>query len=618
MAMMRKLTDNIFKIYHYFLGILLLSYGITTHSAVDPSQLLPPEKAFIPSIEVADNQIRIDFKIADGYYLYQSKITATTNIPNLLKDNPIYSQGTEKHDEFFGSQIVYYHSGSITWQTNPTQSPYTITIKYQGCADVGVCYPPHETEFNISGNGRYQNTSAMQKVTDFLLKKPPRDIINPSSFFKNNQSNQQHFKLSIQTLGTNLLAFFIAGLALSFTACMYPLLPIVSSIIVGDKNSSKKRACLLSFIYVQGLALTYTTVGIIAGKTGALLTVWLQQAWVVLAASLMMVLLALSMFGLFSIQLPTSLQNFLQTQNNKLSGGKVASVFCMGMLSALIIGPCVAPPLAFALGYIGQTGDAILGGLALYTLAIGTGIPLIIIATFGGHVLPKAGSWMNSIKHIFGIILLAVAVYLATPFIGYHSAVTLYSLLLLSPCLYLVIHYKRFSGSLLRPFSAIIATLFAIISIWFASNSFLVGGTTPIHRFFTLHKPNQHKHTIQRFTDVQQLRLAIHQALQDNPSLPVLLDFYADWCITCKEMENKTFNHPKVQNNVPIERLIQIDVTDNTAEHQALLKEYGLFGPPGLFIIKADGSRSEALLGYMPADEFIEWYKNQNTTFIID
>lgn len=229
---------------------------------------------------------------------------------------------------------------------------------------------------------------------------------------------------------------------------MYPLIPIVSSIVVGDKAASKGRAFALSMVYVQGLALTYTLVGVIAGLTGALLTVWLQQPWVVLAAAALMVVLALSMFGLFSIQLPAAVQSYFQNQSNKLSGGKIASVFVMGMLSALIIGPCVAPPLAFALGYIGQTGDAALGGLALYALALGTGLPLIIIGTFGGHILPKAGVWMNGIKYAFGFVLLAVAVYLATPFLPYLLVVALYTLLMLVPAGLLLAQAPKMAGRL--------------------------------------------------------------------------------------------------------------------------------------------------------------------------
>lgn len=591
----------------YFLSLIPMA-----HAAVDPSQLLPPEEAFIPTLQVSDSQVQVDFQLADGYYLYQSKIVAQTD-PDGLLGVPEYSASKEKEDEFFGKQQVYYHAAQVRWPVQKAQANYKVTLVYQGCADVGVCYPPAETEFEISGSGTYLPPFAQESATSPFLKKPSADAANkPSAPLSSATVDDAYgkFKLSRDTLGLNLLAFFVAGLALSFTACMYPLLPIVSSIIVGDKSGGKQRAFWLSFIYVQGLALTYTLVGVLAGTTGALLTVWLQQAWVVLAASGVMVLLALSMFGVFNLQLPSALQSYFQGQSNKLSGGKAASVFVMGMLSALIVGPCVAPPLAFALGYIGQTGDALLGGVALYALAMGTGVPLIIIGTFGGHILPRAGNWMDGVKYAFGVILLAVAVYLATPFIGYTAAVLAYSGLLILPVVYFIWQHQRFSGSL-KTCVAVFTALLAMGGVWFTANSFTQGGTTAMHRFLTLHQNNEQNTHGHKFKNVAQLKTSIAQALQQDPNTPVLLDFYADWCVSCKEMEAKTFNQSHVQAAVPMTRMFQIDVTANTTEHQALLKEYGLFGPPGLFVLKADGSRSDALLGYAPADEFINWYRQR-------
>lgn len=596
---------------HYLYALLaVLSLMNVANAAVNPEDLLPPEQAFQPTVQTDSNGMTVDFNIADGYYLYQSKIEAQTSTPDLLKSAPTFSEGKEKEDEFFGKQIVYYKHAQAKWdyaKNNP--QPYTLTLMYQGCADVGVCYPPVETVLDISGSGVFGNTNIGNNV---FLKKPQdaeknNSVVPPSSASADFSGSSQ-FKLSWDTLGVNLLAFFLAGLGLSFTACMYPLLPIVSSIIVGDKSGSKQRAFVLSMIYVQGLAVTYTLVGVLAGLTGALLTVWLQQAWVVLAASAMMVVLALSMFGVFTIQLPSALQSYFQTQSNRLSGGKMASVFGMGMLSALIVGPCVAPPLAFALGYIGQTGDATLGGLALYTLAIGTGVPLILIGTFGGHVLPRAGNWMNGIKYAFGVILLAVAVYLAAGFLPYAVSATLYTALLIVPALYLLYALKQERSGSLKAVAGTFAALLAMGGVWFGTQS-VRQQETALHRFLTLHAPTESQHA--KFTDVAAMKAHIQAALAENPQQPVLLDFYADWCVSCKEMEARTFNQSSVQAAVPMNRLVQIDVTANTPEHQALLKEYGLFGPPGLFVLKADGSRSAALLGFAPADEFIAWYQQQ-------
>ena len=605
------------KKYIYAL-LACLSLAQFAGAAVNADDLLPPEQAFVPTVTASDKGVDVQFKIADGYYMYQSKITADTQPEKLLRDKATFSQGEPKEDEFFGKQVVYHRAANVKWDyAQPAPAAYKITLHYQGCAEAGVCYPPVDTELSINGSGVYAPENMAADNAKDMFVKPQGDIQAAAASMPAMAQNaplstdnaDSRFALSRDTIGSNLLWFFVFGLGLSFTACMYPLLPIVSSIIVGDKSSSKKRAFALSFVYVQGLALTYTLVGVLAGVTGALLTVWLQQAWVVLAAAGLMVLLALSMFGLFNIQLPSSLQSYFQNQSNKLSGGKVASVFVMGMLSALIVGPCVAPPLAFALGYIGKTGDALLGGAALYAMAMGTGVPLILIGTFGGHILPRAGDWMNGIKYAFGVILLAVAVYLATPFLPYHLVVALYTALLVAPALYLFYCASKFSGSLKKVALGLGAVLLAM-SAWFGGQS-VRGQATPMHEFLTLHQPAQGATHGLKTANVAELEQAIQAAFAADPNQPVLLDFYADWCVSCKEMEAKTFSAAQVQAAVPLSRLIQIDVTANTPEHQALLKKYGLFGPPGLFVLKADGSHGAGLLGYAPADEFVAWYRAQ-------
>ncbi|MDO4879481.1 MAG: protein-disulfide reductase DsbD [Neisseria sp.] len=575
---------------------------------IDASQLLPPEQAFVPRVEVSKDGAALSFDIADGYYLYQSKIEAATD-PEGLLGKAEFSPGEQKEDEFFGKQTVYHRSAAVTLPyTKQPDGSYTLTVAYQGCAEVGVCYPPSETSFDIKGNGMYRIRPADSASDRFTAPKAAtiQEADNQSPPAVKKPADSSRFKLSWDTLNANLLAFFVAGLALSFTACMYPLIPIVSSIVVGDKNAGKGRAFMLTLVYMQGLALTYTLVGVVAGMTGALLTVWLQQPAVVLSAAALMVVLALSMFGLFNIQLPNALQSYFQNQSNKLSGGKIAGVFGMGMLSALIVGPCVAPPLAAALGYIGKTGDALLGGMALYALALGTGVPLMVIGTFGGHVLPKAGGWMNGVKYAFGFILLAVAVYLARPFIPYAAAAALYTLLLVLPALLLLSALGRQKGGV-KAVSAVLAAVLLVSGAWFGLQS-VRGEATSLHGFLTLHPPaavGGHK----KFADVAQLKEQMQKAWQADPDTPVIVDFYADWCVSCKEMEAYTLNQPEVLAAVPMDRFFQIDVTANTPEHRALLKEYGLFGPPGVFAVRSDGSRSEALLGFVKPPEFIEWYR---------
>ena len=392
---------------------------------------------------------------------------------------------------------------------------------------------------------------------------------------------------------------------------MYPLLPIVSSIVVGDKKAGKGRAFTLSMVYVQGLALTYTLVGVIAGLTGALLTVWLQQPWVVLAAAGLMVILALSMFGFFNIQLPNSVQSYFQNQSSKLSGGKIVSVFIMGILSALIVGPCVAPPLAFALGYIGQTGDAVLGGLALYVLALGTGVPLIIIGTFGGHILPKAGDWMNGIKYAFGFILLAVAVYLATPHLPYFAVVGLYTLLMIVPALMLLTKSGKQKGRL-KTVAAVLGFLLLIGGSWFGWQSFNKQ-TTALHHFLTLVPPSeagQETDHGKMFTDVGETQSRYGCRLESRSKQARAKLNFLRRLVRILQRNGRLHAQPTAgTRSGRYAALLPNDVTANTPDHQALLKEYGLFGPPGVFVVHADGSHSEPLLGFVKPDAFIEWYR---------
>lgn len=576
--------------------ILLICLSGSLQAAVSPEDLLPPEKAFIPQVFNGDTGLTIEFAIADGYYLYQGQTLIETKPTGILGE-PKFSEGKNKHDEFFGEQTVFFKSARIDVPYIEPDKPhvFTLTLTYQGCAEVGICYPPTQSTFNINGNGVF---------------KPINAPSNDNPFYGSGQSKDD-YNLSGQNLSKTLLTFFLAGIALSFTACMYPLLPIVSSIIVGNQeNLSKKRAFLLSFIYVQGLALSYTIVGMIAGVTGALLTVWLQQPWVILSASFLMVILALAMFDVISLQMPASIQSYFSSKSQKLGGGKIFSVLIMGALSALIIGPCIAPPLAIALGYIGQTGDAFLGGVALYFMALGTGLPLIVIGTFGGHILPRAGVWMNAIKYVFGVLILGMAIYLASPFLPIWLSISLYVLLCISVIIMLVWNLPK----LQRPWQKITVALFSVIvatnTIYFISTSITQSGSI-LHRTLGLHFNLGGTHP--RFVEVDKLQAAIKQAQLQHPDKPVILDFYADWCITCKQMEANTFSEEGVQKVLNESyQFMQIDVTENSEEQQKLLKEFKLFGPPALFILFPDGSHSEALLGYADPEAFIKWL-NQNS-----
>ena len=596
----------------YFLALCVVLFSNLAHAAIDPNSILPVEKAYQPQLFATEDGVSLQFTIADGYYLYKDKLEFSSDGPSLGK--PEFSPAQSTTDEFFGTQAVYFKVAQInipfSKAHNPAQ-PYRFHLNYQGCAEVGICYPPTKVEFAVDkvsliaplASGKI-NVFSNSSTPNFGSPSNKTATTSPTSS-QTASNSSTGFNLNQDAVWRSLLTFFIAGIGLSLTACMYPLLPIVSSIVVGNKRS-KRIAFWLSLLYVQGLALTYTVVGVITGLTGSLLTVWLQQAWVVLAAAALLVVLALAMFDVIQIQLPSRIQSYFQQQSSRMSGGKLASVFGMGMLSALIVGPCVAPPLAFALGYIAQSGNAVLGGAALYAMAMGTGLPLILVATFGAHVLPKAGTWMNSIKVVFGCLLLAAAVYMARPFLPYWLTISLYAAILFGLGLYLITRsFKVVSKWKYLPLTLGAALL--AVSAYFSGET-VRGNTTPLHQALSLQAPSQ-AHFGRQYTDVQALQAAMDEALAQDPSRPVILDFYADWCVTCIQMQMNTFNTDTVKSQVDEQRFFTIDVTANTAEHQALLKEYGLFGPPGIFKINHDGKRSAAVLGFVGADEFVKWAK---------
>ncbi|WP_434777357.1 protein-disulfide reductase DsbD [Neisseria sp. Ec49-e6-T10] len=576
----------------------------TVSAQIDPKELLPAQEAFVPQVFSTDQGLVVEFAIAPKYYLYRDKISINSE-PALLGEAR-YSESVEKEDEFFGKQQVFYQSARIDipfqLEKNKLPPPFTLTISFQGCSEQGICYPPTTTTFDINGSGVFNPSFGAEKNTKKM---------GVSGLFKqqtnSNSSNTQ--QLNDASLLSNLLTFLLSGIALSFTACMYPLLPILSSIIVGSKEQlTKTKGFALSFTYVQGLALTYTLVGIIAGLTGALLTVWLQQPIVVISAAALMVILALAMFDVIQIQMPAKVQSYFTQKSQKLSGGKISSVFAMGMFSALIIGPCVAPPLAIALGYIGQTKDAVLGGALLYAMALGMGIPLIILGTFGGHYLPKAGSWMNTIKHCFGMIILGFAIYLASPFLPIWLSISLYLLLLCFIVIVLMIKIKRQTRIQTKGILGVFCLAFMGIIVFFTISS-LQKQSTPLHQILGLHF--DHVPVGKRYDDVATLKTAIMAAQEQYPDRPILLDFYADWCITCKQMDANTFSQAKVKALLEQQyQFMQIDVTQNNPDHQALLKEYGLFGPPATIILAKGKTPSTPLLGYIGPAEFIYWLEN--------
>ena len=494
----------------------------TAHAAM-PGELLEPEKAFRISTRGVDaNTVEVNFAIAEGYYMYRERFKFAVEPGAKAKlGAPQFPPGTRKKDEFFGEVETYRKQVSIRVPVENAAGDLHLTVTSQGCADIGVCYIPMESKATI-------------RLASFSAP-PPGAPAAASPGFTVQVSDFEVARLFESGGPLLVLASFLGfGLLLAFTPCVLPMIPILSGIIAGEgREIGKLRALLLSLAYVLGMAVTYAIAGVAAAWSGGLLVAALQNAWVLGAFALAFVVLAFSMFGFYELKLPGFLHHRLHATHGRLRGGRVASVAAMGALSAVIVSPCVAAPLAGALLYISQSRDVALGGAALFTMALGMGVPLLVVGVSEGALLPKSGPWMVRVKQVFGVLLLAVAVWIVWP--------------------------------VLRP----------------------SGGSTDFVRVESIAE--------------------LEQKLQ-SPGKPVMLDFYADWCVSCKEMEAFTFSDARVKPRMNGMLLLQVDVTDNTAEHKALLKRFHLFGPPGIIFFDAQGQEMKGLrvIGYQNAERFLK------------
>jgi thiol:disulfide interchange protein DsbD len=565
--------------------LLVLLYCLPSH-ALNQSDLLPASQAFSSSVEKNGKQLILTLDVAPGYYAYRDRIHLSSEPPGLVQP-PRFPAGKIKNDPYFGQQVIFEGQNRIIVPLSDGAPPrFTLVVKLQGCAHAGVCYPPYTRKLPVGSEpgpaqGHWYSPQAgadpALRVSDSAASSPRTTI--------------------------SLLAFLLGGLGMAFTACMYPLLPILSALIAGHGGQlSHRRGLLLSFTYVQGMALTYTLVGLVAGLTGSLLTVWLQQPAIVLTASALMVLFALSMFDVFSIQLPSALQSRLADSSNRLSGGRVLTVFSMGALSALIIGPCVAPPLALALGYIGSTGDAGYGAAALYSMALGLGLPLIAVGTFGGHFLPRAGKWMNAVKSAFGVLMLTLAIQLAAPFLPGWLVMIAWSALAIGTAVFL----HAFDS--MPPNAHVVARLGKALGLllFLAGAGELIGvmagEDNPRYPLaWIAAKPANAATPHALFVPVDNAS-ALDKQLADAHGRPVVLDFSAAWCVSCKEMDDTTWRDATVVRQLQNFTVLRADVTDNTPQQKALLARFQLFGPPATLFFDGNGKQTGALIGYIGAE----------------
>ena len=582
------------------ISILALLLAVGTNAVAQ--DLLEPEKAFQFSARLLDaQQVEIKYVIAPGYYLYREKFKFAAEPASVSIDATQLPPGKVKKDEFFGEVQTYRGELRFVLPVKGlvAQAPqFTLTAVSQGCADIGVCYPPQEQTANVT-LAAFSPAGAATPSSPFLANAPPR-AAGPQS---EDALIAGLFKGGFWVL---IASFFGFGLLLALTPCVFPMIPILSGILVPHgAHLTHVRGFVLSLVYVLGMAITYAAAGVAAGLLGTMLSSALQNVWVLAGFAAIFVLLALSMFGFYELQLPASVQTRLAATSNRLHGGHFASVFVMGVLSALIVGPCVAAPLAGALLYISQSGDGMLGGAALFAMALGMGVPLLAVGASAGTLLPKAGPWMETVKRFFGIVLLGVAIYLVAPLLPAAAHMLAWAVLLIMSAIYMhaLDPLPPNAPGAHRLFKGI-----GVISL-LAGAALLVGALSggrdilqPLAGLRGAASAVEPAPAFQRIESSAQLDSAISAAA----GKPVMLDFYADWCVSCKEMERYTFSNEAVRTRLAGMVALQADVTQNNAEHKALLKRFSLFGPPGIIFFDREGKQLNDLrvVGFQPADKF--------------
>ncbi|MBI5108063.1 MAG: protein-disulfide reductase DsbD [Rhodocyclales bacterium] len=574
--------------------LLLLSLFVLAGLA-RAEEPLPPEQAFRFSARAVDSKtIEARWQITDQYYMYRDKFKFAVEGGTL--GAPSYPPGKIKDDENFGKVETYRKEVKILI---PVAAAGAVTLKAvsQGCWDGGICYPPitQEAKLDLAAAGIAvppAPTSARAANVDAGGDETSRI----AGLFKGDN------------LALVLLSFFGFGLLLSLTPCVFPMIPILSGIIVNHGHAvSHLRAFVLSLAYVLGMAVTYAIVGVAAGLSGTLLSAALQNVWVLGAFALVFVVLSLSMFGFYELQLPAALQSKVSDTANK-QGGSLPAIALMGALSALIVGPCVAAPLAGALLYIAKTGDAVLGGSALFVMALGMGAPLLLVGAFSRSLLPKSGPWMEGVKKFFGVIMLATALWLVSPVIPLWTQMLGWALLLVVPAIFL--HALDPLPANAHGWQRLGKGLGVVLLLSGAAMlaGVLGGAKDPLQPLGFLRAGNAteaHGPAFERIATVDKLDARLAEAKAAGK--PVMLDFYADWCVSCKEMERFTFADAKVATRMKQMLLLQADVTANSDADKALLKRFGLFGPPGIIFWSSTGTELADLrvVGFQNAETFL-------------
>lgn len=572
--------------------VLSLLWVLPAHAQEGNQEFLPADQAFRLTVTKADDGLlRLNWKISEGYYLYRKQIRIEGDPPGSVQQVTLPA-GTLKTDEFFGETEVYHDSLTVRVKAPDAQA---LKIVWQGCADAGLCYPPQTLQVTLA---------------DVAVTPADAGALAAPGALGEDQTLAE--RLSRANPGWMLLVFFGLGLLMTFTPCVLPMVPILSSLIAGS-GAGPRRGFVLSLAFVLPMALTYAVLGAGAALAGANLQAMLQNPWVLGAFGLMFVVLALAMFGLYELQLPAVLRNRLNSASQGQRGGTVAGAAAMGVVSALLVGPCMTAPLAGALLYIGNTGDVLTGGLALLSMGLGMGVPLLLVGTLGARLLPRPGCWMNRVKVLFGFVLLGTAIVFVARVLPPALTLGLWGAWALAMALSLLALAKKVdagAGRLVSHYGALLLGLWGGAMVLGAAGGaqsplqplvFVAGGAVPAQAAVA-------NDVMARFAPVKtQQALEARVAEAGQRGQWTLVDFYADWCVSCKVIEHEVFADPRVQRALADMQLLRPDVTAQNADDRALMSAHQILGPPTLLLIGPDGQerRAERVIGELSANEFL-------------